>query len=187
MKNQPCCGVGSFPSLKSVSWSPYIVGVGIGILSWLAFLVVNKPLGMSTEISKFSGWLSGIFVGMDTVKENAYWAKTTPAFGYSTVFLVMTAAGAFLSSKLSGSFRKETVPTVWKDRFGPSAGKRFVGAFIGGAVLLYGARMAGGCTSGHGISGTLQLAASSWLFFISMFAAGVVTAKIMFRGAPSQS
>ena len=54
-------------------------------------------------------------------------------------------------------------------------------AFVGGAIIMYGARMAGGCTSGHGISGSLQLAVSSWVFFLTMFAAGVVTALILFR------
>lgn len=173
-------------NLRRVSWSPYVVGVGIGLLSWLVFLIVDKPLGMSTEVSKFSGWLSSIFVGMDAVKENAYWASKTPKFGYSTVFLVMTALGAFLSAVLSGSFRLEKVPAVWAAHQGPGIGKRMAAAFLGGGVLLYGARMAGGCTSGHGISGTLQLAVSGWIFFAVMFAAGIVTARLLFRksGAP---
>ena len=179
MKKPSCCDIGSDLRMKSPSWSPYFVGAGIGILSWLVFLVVNKPLGMSTEVSKFSGWLAGLFVGMEAVTENAYWADTTPKFGYSTVFLLMTAVGAFLSAKMSGSFAVETVPKVWREVRGPGVAKRMVAAFLGGAVLLYGARMAGGCTSGHGISGTLQLAVSSWIFFAAMFASGIVTAKLL--------
>ena len=174
-------------SLRSQSWSPYLVGIGIGILSWLVFLLVDKPLGMSTEVSKFSGWLTALFTGMDAVESNPYWASKTPAFGYSTVFLIMTAVGAFLSSRLGNTFRIEKVPRVWENRFGPSVPRRMVGAFLGGAILLYGARMAGGCTSGHGISGTLQLAASGWVFFLAMFAAGIVTARIVFRGSQSES
>jgi uncharacterized membrane protein YedE/YeeE len=46
---------------------------------------------------------------------------------------------------------------------------------------MYGARLAGGCTSGHGISGSLQLAVSSWTFFLTMFASGVLTALVLFR------
>ena len=60
-----------------------------------------------------------------------------------------------------------------------------IAAFVGGIIILYGARLAGGCTSGHGISGTLQLAVSSWVFFISMFATGIVTAALMFRSGKS--
>lgn len=172
--------------LGLASWSPYLVGAGIGILSWLVFYFVDKPLGMSTEVSKFSGWVAGIFTGMDAVEANPYWASKTPAFGYSTIFLIMTAVGALISSKLGGAFRIEKVPRVWREHYGPRAWRRFLVAFVGGAILLYGARMAGGCTSGHGISGTLQLAASGWTFFLAMFAAGIVTARLVFR-KPSNS
>jgi uncharacterized membrane protein YedE/YeeE len=50
-------------------------------------------------------------------------------------------------------------------------------------ILIVGARMAGGCTSGHGISGGLQLAVSSWVFFLSMFASGVLAAMLLYRRA----
>ena len=181
-----CCSDESGAGLRSASWSPYAVGVGIGILSWLVFLVVDKPLGMSTEVSKFSGWAASAFVGMDAVVENPYWASKTPAIGYSTIFLLATAVGAFLSARLGGTFRWETVPTVWKEQVGPGVAGRMVGAFAGGALLLYGARLAGGCTSGHGISGTLQLAVSGWVFFAVMFAAGIATARLLFRKGDSR-
>ena len=47
---------------------------------------------------------------------------------------------------------------------------------------MYGARMAGGYTSGNGLSGSLQLALSGWTFFLTMFAAGIVTAWTLFGG-----
>lgn len=168
-------------SLHRKGWNPYLVGVGIGLLSWLAFLVVNKPIGMSTEISKFSGWTASLVAGSEAVMSNPYWASKTPAFGYSTVFLLFTAVGAFVSALLGKDLSTERVPSVWAEHQGPSVMKRMAAAFVGGAVLLYGARMAGGCTSGHGISGTLQLALSSWVFFPVMFIAGILTAKILFR------
>jgi len=59
--------------------------------------------------------------------------------------------------------------------------KRFVAAFLGGIVIMYGARLAGGCTSGHGISGGLQLAVSSWLFLAVMFGTGLGISALMFR------
>jgi hypothetical protein len=62
--------------------------------------------------------------------------------------------------------------------------KRFVAAFLGGVIIMFGARMAGGCTSGHGISGSLQLALSSWTFFLTMFASGILTALVLFRKLP---
>jgi uncharacterized membrane protein YedE/YeeE len=77
------------------------------------------------------------------------------------MILVGILLGAWVSSKLSGDRQPETVPELWARRFGPSARKRYLFAFLGGVVLMFGARLAGGCTSGHGISGSLQLAVSS--------------------------
>ena len=167
--------------LNRKSWNPYLVGVGIGVLSWLVFLIVNKPLGMSTEVSKFSGWFTGIFIGQEAMMENSYWASKTPAFGYSTVFLIFTAIGAFVSALISRDLLMEKVPPLWQQYHGSSVAKRMIAAFIGGGLLLFGARLAGGCTSGHGISGTLQLGLSSWVFFAVMFVSGIATAKLLFR------
>lgn len=161
-------------------WSPYLVGIGIGLLSILAFAVVNKPIGMSTQVSQASGACMMPIVGESAVGANAYWAKEKPQWDYGMFFVVGTIGGALISSLISRSFRLEAVPSVWRERFGGSVIKRMLAAFVGGAVMLYGARMAGGCTSGHGISGSLQLAVSSWTFFLTMFAAGAITALILF-------
>jgi uncharacterized protein len=54
-------------------------------------------------------------------------------------------------------------------------------AIAGGIILGFGSRFAGGCTSGHGISGTLQLAVSSWISAIFFFIGGIITAHIIFH------
>jgi len=168
-------------SLKQKRWNPYYIGIAIGVLSWFAFLLVNKPIGMSTEVSKFSGWVTSLFTGIDYVKSNDYWTKTEPKFGYSTLFLIFTFFGALFSAIQSKDVSFKVVPSVWEKHQGGSPAKRLLAAFLGGFILLFGARMAGGCTSGHGISGTMQLAVSSWIFFAVMFATGLITAKILFR------
>jgi uncharacterized membrane protein YedE/YeeE len=53
-------------------------------------------------------------------------------------------------------------------------------ALAGGIILGFGSRFAGGCTSGHGISGTLQLAVSSWVSAIFFFVGGIITAHIIY-------
>jgi uncharacterized protein len=58
---------------------------------------------------------------------------------------------------------------------------RWAAAFIGGVLMGFGARWARGCTSGHGISGTLQLAVSSWITTIALFVSGIITAMILFH------
>jgi hypothetical protein len=162
-------------------WNPYLVGALMGVLSWLAFGLVNNPLGVTTSLSGVSGACAVPVLGAEGVKANPYWAKTPPAWDYGTIFLVGTVLGSLVAALTSRTFRVETVPSVWRERFGPSAGKRLIASFIGGIVIMYGARMAGGCTSGHGISGSLQLAVSSWTFFLTMFITGVIAARVLFR------
>ena len=171
----------SRPATRSVRWNPYAVGAGIGILSWIVFAVVNQPLGISTSLSAASGACATPALGTEAVQNNPYWAKYPFKWDYGMLFLAGTFLGSLISSLTSRSFRVETVPTVWSEYFGRSTAKRFIAAFIGGVLVLFGARMAGGCTSGHGISGSLQLAASSWLFFLVMFVTGIATAAILFR------
>ncbi len=158
-------------------WNPYVVGALIGILSWMVFVIVDKPLGMSTAIVETAGATARPF--MD-VSGNSYWQKYAPKWNYGILFLVGTFVGAMVSALASKDVKFEMVPAVWRARFGPASWKRMLGAFVGGVLVLYGARMAGGCTSGHGISGSLQLALSSWVFFLTMFIAGVITAALMF-------
>jgi len=45
-------------------WSPYVVGAGIGILSWLTFLVSDKPIGCSTAFARTSGMIERLFRGL---------------------------------------------------------------------------------------------------------------------------
>jgi uncharacterized membrane protein YedE/YeeE len=103
-----------------------------------------------------------------------------PKVGWYLMLLLGVFLGAMLSSWLSDDRSNIAVPPLWRWRFGESRSKRFAAAFIGGAVMVLGARIAGGCTSGHGISGTLQLAVQSWLFIALAFAVAVGTAFLLF-------
>lgn len=168
--------------MKTNRWNPYLVGALIGVLSLLTFSLADKPIGMSTGIAQASGACALPLMGAEGVASNTYWAKKAiPAWDYGSLFVLGSLLGAFVSAVVSGSFKLESVPAIWRDRFGPSVKKRLIAAFIGGVVIIYGARLADGCTSGHGISGSLQLAVSSWTFFLVMFASGIVTAFILFR------
>jgi uncharacterized membrane protein YedE/YeeE len=89
--------------------------------------------------------------------------------------------GAFISAGLSSQLRAQWVPDLWATTFGQAPLPRLIVAFIGGILMGVGSRWAGGCTSGHGISGTLQLALSSWLAAICFFISGIVTALLIFR------
>jgi len=169
-------------ALGLARWSPYVVGVLIGVLSWITFATMEKALGTSTSIVQAAGAAERV-VAPDHVAENAYYGKylgtpekPKPWFEWQFALVLMLPVGAFVAARLSKSQIREDVPEVWQARFGPSKAKRWAVAFGGGAIMLFGARMAGGCTSGHALSGGLQLAVSSWIFTGALFAAGVGTA-----------
>lgn len=164
-----------------INWGPYLVGAGIGVLSWAVFVIVANPIGMTTAMSQIAGGVAAPVIGADTVAQNAYWKSNVMKFDYGTLFLIGTFFGALASALVSRTFRIETVPSVWRERFGGSVAKRMIAAFIGGVLAMYGARMAGGCTSGNGISQGLQLAVVGWTFLAVMFLSGLATTFILFR------
>jgi hypothetical protein len=166
-----------------INWGPYLVGAGIGVLSWAVFVIVANPIGMTTSMSAIASGVASPIVGADVVAQNSYWKSTPMKLDYGTLFLVGTFLGALVSALASRTFRIETIPAVWREQFGSSVTKRMIAAFIGGALAMYGARMAGGCTSGNGISQGLQLAVVGWTFLAVMFASGLATTFIMFRPA----
>jgi hypothetical protein len=163
-------------------WSPYLVGALIGVLSWVTFATMGKALGTSTTTVRAVGAIERV-VAPEHADKTAYLSKyigTTekpkPWFEWQFALVVMLPIGAWLASRQGGDRIKETVPELWKQRFGDSKAKRYALAALGGAIMIFGARMAGGCTSGHGVSGGLQLALSSWTFIIALLAGGVATA-----------
>ena len=161
-------------------WSPYVVGVCIGVLSWFAFVLSDKPIGCSTAYARTSGMLER-FVRGKKVLEKPYYQKFAPVVDWEWMLVVGVVIGAFISAQLSGAFQLLWVPSTWAAAFGTNPVFRWLVALIGGFFMGFGARWAGGCTSGHGISGTLQLAVSSWLAAICFFIGGIAAAMFIFH------
>ena len=166
--------------LTAVKWSPYVAGIGIGILSWLAFLFSDRTIGCSTPFARTSGMIERLFRG-DQVLQRPYFQKYLPEIGWDWMLVLGILIGAFISALLSGSFEFTWVPDLWQQTFGNTPTIRLIVALVGGILMGIGSRWAGGCTSGHGISGTLQLAVSSWLSVICFFVGGIATAMLIFR------
>ena len=166
--------------LKAQQWSPYVAGAGIGVLSWLAFLICDHPIGCSTGFARAAGMAEKAIRGAKA-GERPYFRKFVPAITWDVMLLLGVVVGAFISAKLSGQFTLTWVPLQWQVIFGDSAFVRWLGALAGGIIMGFGARWVGGCTSGHGISGTLQLAVSSWVAVVCFFVGGILTAMIIFR------
>ncbi len=107
------------------------------------------------------------------------------SWDYGVLFLIGVIGGSFVSALANGSFHVEAVPQFWRVRFGGSAAKRWAVAFVSGGVMMFGARLAGGCTSGHGLSGTMQLALSSWVFIVVVFASALIGSRLVFKSSRS--
>ncbi len=166
--------------LTMVTWSPYVAGGGIGLLCCVAFLLSDKPLGCSTAFARTSGMLEKSVRGNKTL-DKPYYKKFAPEIDWEWMLVLGVIVGAFISAILSGAFRILWVPEEWMQAAGYSVGIRWGTAFVGGALIGFGARWAGGCTSGHGISGTLQLVVSSWIAACCFFIGGIVVAMLLFR------
>ena len=161
-------------------WSPYAVGVGIGILSWITFLISDKPIGASTAYARTSGMIEKLFRGKKT-EENPYYQKFAPIIDWEWMLVVGMIFGALISSIISNDFSWQWIPSVWSSSFGDELWIRLVVGGAGGILLGFGSRWADGCTSGHGISGTMQMAVSSWISAICFFVGGIILAQLLFK------
>jgi len=166
--------------LTEVQWSPYVVGIAIGILSWFTWLISNKPIGCSTSFSRTAGMIEKLFRGKK-VENKLYYQEVKPEIDWQWMLVLGIVIGALFSSLLSGDFRFQMIPAVWENTFGDNVVLRLTVAMVGGVLLGFGSRWAGGCTSGHGISGTMQLAVSSWISAICFFIGGILMAQLLFN------
>lgn len=166
-------------------WNPYLAGALLGLLAIASVFATTQLLGKSSYLGASTTFVraAGILertVAADHVLSNEYYTKTKVRVDWQFMLVLGIVLGAFISSKLDKSFRLESVPSTWKKRFGPSIGKRAVGAIVGGIIAMIGARLASGCPSGHGLSGMMQLSASSFVALAMFFGVGVLVARIVY-------
>jgi uncharacterized membrane protein YedE/YeeE len=162
------------------AWSPYLVGAGIGVLSWLTFYFSDKPIGASSFYAAIAGMIGKLVAPRHTASLK-YYQDNPPKLDWSVVFVGAAIFGAFIAAFSGGEITDEWLHPMWVARFGDNIALRAVFAIAGGVLMAFGARLAGGCTSGHGISGTLQLNVASWIVLICLFIGGVATAMLMYR------
>lgn len=124
-------------------WNPYIAGALTGLLLIFSVWFTGKYVGASTTFVRSAGYIERIF-NAERVAQMAYFQKELPKIDWQFLFVIGIFIGAFVSSTTSQSFRWQAVPTRWEGRFGSSIPKRAVAAFLGGAVAMFGARLADG-------------------------------------------
>lgn len=170
------------PSLFDKAWSPYAAGIAIGLLQIPAFLLIETALGASSSYVTVGGLVAGaVDPSILDIKYVASHVAATGKNWWQVALVVGIALGAFLSMRLSGA-RRQPISPVWARALGTaSPAARHAVAFGAGFLMLFGARIADGCTSGHGLSGTAQLAVGSTVAVAAMFAGGIATALLALR------
>jgi len=144
--------------------SPFVGGLLIGAAQLASIVLTGNPLGVSKVYEEFGSWFWWLVAN---VKGQTRLPKPSTA---SIQFALSVALGTYLLVL----FRPELTTR------GSTATSNIM-SFAGGFVMAFGSRLAGGCTSGHGISGMSNLALSSIYTVASMFAGGIAAAKILYR------
>lgn len=151
-------------------WKWWQGGIGLGLVSVFAFLT-HKGLGASTSYPRAVALILNPFFSKFVAK-NAYFQRVQPIVDWQLMLVLGIAIGGYIASKVMGiSFKHEPMPST----------KRKLALFFGGFLVLFGARLADGCTSGHVITGITQLSVGSMLFGAMVFLVGIPAARYFAR------
>lgn len=161
--------------------NPYWAGFALGLVLLASFVIMGRGLGAS------GAFTTAVATAVDKVapahaEANAFYQEylgdgtTNPLKDW----LVFEVLGVFVGGFLSGALANRLKVTVEK---GPRAttAKRLVFAFIGGALMGIGAKLALGCTSGQALTGGALLNLGSWIFMMCVFAGAYALAWFLRR------
>ena len=171
--------------MEDGAWNPYVAGALVGLLAIASVLATTwwtsktQFMGASTTFVRACGLIEQT-VAPEHVAANAYYTKEKVKVDWQFLFVTGIFIGSLVSSLADRSFKLESVPPTWKARFGDSIGKRALGAIAGGAVAMFGARLADGCPSGHGLSGLMQLSVSGLVAMAMFFGGGMLVAHFIY-------
>ena len=142
-------------------WPWWISGILIGLTVPLLYLLAGKAFGISTSLQQI-----GAMCAPNSKFE--YLRKHDRSSNlWTLLFVVGIALGAFVASRFLTAEPVSLLPDTFKSPAG--AAKLLVGGFLIG----FGTRYAGGCTSGHSITGISNLNWPSLVATICFFAGGL--------------
>ena len=162
-----------FPS--RLGWLPG--GILIAMLIWFTFSIwgADRPIGASTAISYMGAWIFGL-------QQSEYFQHIKNPGAWEVVFLIgVLVGGALTSIFITKTFKLRIIPPLWKKHKNNSAVSRLVWSFIGGFLIVFGARLAGGCTSGHFLSGASQTAISGLIFGGVVIVVLILTGRLFYK------
>ena len=157
----------------------WLGGMLMAALLLLTFTIygANRPLGASTYVPYFAG----LVFDLDSEKYT-YLKEIKNPGAWEGVMLLGALFGGFITSVfLTKSFRISLIPSAWKKYKNSSVASRLIWSFVAGFFMIIGARLAGGCTSGHFMSGMTQMAISSMIFGTVVMISLLVTGKLFYK------
>ena len=157
-------------------WAGGILMSGLLLLTFSIF-GADRPIGASTYVPYFAD----IVFDLDPEKYS-YLKHIEKPGAWEGVMLLGALFGGFVTSVfITKSFRFSLIPTGWKKYKNNSVVSRLLWSFISGFVMIIGARLAGGCTSGHFMSGMSQMAISSMIFGAVVLVVVIVTGRLFYN------
>jgi len=128
---------------REKKWSPYAAGALAGLLLVLSVFVTGKYFGASTTFVRAAGFVEQA-VAPEKVAAMEYFLKEKVKVDWQFMFVLGVLFGSLASAWISSEKKAVAVPAMWEKRFGSSRAKRWIAAFLGGIVLMFGARLADG-------------------------------------------
>jgi uncharacterized membrane protein YedE/YeeE len=161
-------------------WPPLLAGISLGLVLLLTFLLTGHGLGATGFTTALSAVI-GQKVAPAAIEANAYLggmveAGYNPLSSWITWQVVGVAIGALIAAIVSGSFRVQVDGARRASTLG-----RVLLAVTGGIASGFGARLAAGCTSGMGLSGSATLAVAGFVFLGGFFVMGIIASLLIKR------
>jgi hypothetical protein len=166
--------------MKEKYWSPYLAGGLSGLALVFSVWISGKFFGASTSFVRVAGLIEKVFAP-EYVASLSYFQAKVPKVEWQVMFVLGIMVGSFVAALSSKTFQIVWVPPMWAEKFGPGRLKRALWAFLGGIIAMFGARLAGGCPSGHGLSGVAQLSVGSLIALVCFFVGGIISANLFYR------
>jgi len=157
--------------LPAMHWA--LAGAGIASVTLLLLYLANRRLGISTGFEDVcSLLLAQPYFRRDGVRSGRVWRLP---------FLAGLVLGGFVSAALGGGWQPTWSLGIFDEVIGLGPAGKLAWMFAGGLFIGFGTRLAGGCTSGHGIFGMSNLEMPSLVSTLSFMAGGMLATHLIYR------
>jgi len=148
--------------------NPYYAGVLLGVTLLLSYLILGAGLGASSGLARVGAYIELWLAPARTLASDYFGGWGEQPLKYYLVFMLAGVFfGGLISALLANRFNVKIERGVKC-----SSKKRLLLALVGGIFAGFASRLAGGCTSGQGLSGSAMLVTGSLLFLICIFVGG---------------